>query len=216
MSAADTPESAEDYYARVAAATDDEGRLPVAVEEMPGWDIFPFEIDSLRIKPLQPLADVEPPRGGEEARDCWCANDLDPGFAAQIAWSNERWLLHLNTTMRLPIAVNLMPRDHHDLGDLPDDLAAELGRLTVATSQAIEQLPSVGRSQVAKYGDGGAHLHLFLFGRPARMLQLRGSPLLDWEENLPAVPVEVLQANATYVAKHLLGLVGGDGPAWIE
>ena len=56
---------------------------------------------------------------------------------------------------------------------------------------------------MAKYGDGGAHLHLFLFGRPARMLQLRGSPLLDWEENLPAVPLEVLQTNASFVARHL-------------
>ena len=54
MSAPDTPESAEDFYARVLAATGQERRLAVAVEEMPGWDIFPFEIDSLRIKPLQP------------------------------------------------------------------------------------------------------------------------------------------------------------------
>jgi diadenosine tetraphosphate (Ap4A) HIT family hydrolase len=214
MSSPDAPESAEDYYARVAAATDGEGRLPVAVEEMPGWDIFPFEIDSLRIKPLQPLADAEPARGGEEARDCWCAREPDPDFAAQVVWSNERWLLRLNTSMRLPVAVNLIPRAHHDLADLPDDLAAEMGRLLVAVCGAIEELPSVGRTQVAKYGDGGAHLHVFLFGRPARMLQLRGSPLLDWEENLPAVPVDVLRANAVFVARHLQAAVGGDGPAW--
>ena len=46
------PESAEDFYARVAAATDSDGRLPVAVEEMPGWDIYPFELETLRLKPL--------------------------------------------------------------------------------------------------------------------------------------------------------------------
>ncbi len=40
------PETAEDFYARVEAATDADGRLAVAVEEMPGWDIFPFELDS--------------------------------------------------------------------------------------------------------------------------------------------------------------------------
>ena len=50
-------ETAEDFHARVAAATDDEGRLPVAIELMPGWDIFPFELDGLRIKPLEPLSD---------------------------------------------------------------------------------------------------------------------------------------------------------------
>jgi hypothetical protein len=73
----------------------------------------------------------------------------------------------------------------------------------------------VGRSQLAKYGDGGAHLHLFFFGRPARMLQLRGSPLLDWEENLPAVPVEVLRANAEHVAQRLRASMGGTGPGWL-
>jgi hypothetical protein len=26
----------------------------------------------------------------------------------------------------------------------------------------------------------------------------------------------VLQANATFVARHLQGVVGGDGPAWLE
>ena len=72
------PESAEEFYARVAAATDADGRLPVAVEEMPGWDIFPFELDSLRLKPLQPLADEEPPRGGEDPADCWCARPAGP------------------------------------------------------------------------------------------------------------------------------------------
>ena len=110
----------------------------------------------------------------------------------------------LDTSMRLPIAMNLLPRQHCDLTDVPDELAGEMGRLVVAVSAAIEALPSVGRVQLAKYGDGGAHLHLFLFGRPARMLQLRGSPLLDWEENLPAVPREVHRAHASYVAELLV------------
>ena len=65
----------------------------------------------------------------------------------------------------------------------------------MAVSAAVESLPSVGRVQLAKYGDGGAHLHLLFFGRPARMLQLRGSPLLDWEENLPAVPEVLAQGG---------------------
>ena len=89
-----------------------------------------------------------------------------------------------------------------------------MGRLVVAVSAAIESLPGVGRAQLAKYGDGGAHLHLFLLGRPARMLQLRGSPLLDWEENLPAVPLGVHRAHASFVAARLVERVGGTGPAW--
>jgi hypothetical protein len=91
-----------------------------------------------------------------------------------------------------------------------------MGTLIVAVSAAVEALPGVGRVQLAKYGDGGAHLHLFFFGRPARMLQLRGSPLLDWEENLPPVPLEVHRANAEAVAERLLATVGGTGPAWLR
>jgi diadenosine tetraphosphate (Ap4A) HIT family hydrolase len=208
-------ETAEEFHARVAAATDDEGRLAVAVEEMPGWDIFPFEIDSLQIKPLHPLAAAEPPRRGEDPAECWCAEEVIPArIAGNVLWSNDRWLVTLDTHMRLPLACNLLPREHCDLTSVPDDLSGELGRLIVAISAAIEELPSVGRAQLAKYGDGGAHLHLFFFGRPDRMLQLRGSPLLDWEENLPAVPLDVVRANAAYVAARLIARLGGSGPAW--
>ena len=170
------PESAEDFYARVQAATGPDGRLDVAVEEMPGWDIYPFEIDSLRMKPLQPLAAEEPPRGGEDPAECYCARPPDPAVDERLVWSNERWQLHLAPDLKLPIGLNLGPREHCDLPTVPDHLAGEMGRLLVAVSAGVESLPSVGRVQIAKYGDGGAHLHLFVFGRPARMLQLRGSP----------------------------------------
>ena len=103
----------------------------------------------------------------------------------------------------------LSPLEHHDLPSLPADLAAEMGQLVVAVADAVERVPSVGRVQLAKYGDGGAHLHLLFFGRPARALQFRGSPLLDWEENLPRVPLPVLQANARVVAERLLVHLGG-------
>jgi len=208
-----TPESAEEFHARVAAATDEEGRLPVAIELMPGWDIFPFELDGLRIKPLEPLADAEPPRRGEDPSDCGCRQSPSPEEEAQVAWSNERWRLKL-LDMRLPVALILQPRDHHDIADLPDDLAAEMGRLMVAITAAVEELPSVGRCHMGRYGDGGAHAHPFFFGRPARMPQLRGSTLLDWEENLPAVPEDVRRANAAHVAARLLVRLGGDGPTW--
>lgn len=208
-----SPESVEDFYDRVAAATDHEGRLPVAIELMPGWDIFPFELDGLRIKPLEPLADDEPPRVGEDPADCPCQRPLDPERAAQIAWSNERWMLKL-LDMRLPVSLILQPRDHHDLADLPDDLASEMGRLMVAVTAAVEELPSVGRCHVGRYGDGGAHLHPFFFGRPTRMPQLRGSTLLDWEENLPAMPEDVRRANGGHVGRRLVERLGGDGPRW--
>ena len=206
-------ETAEEFHARVAAATDDEGRLPVAIELMPGWDIFPFELDDLRIKPLEALLDEEPRRRGEDPADCPCRQPQPAEQAAQVAWSNERWRLKL-LDMRLPVSLILQPRDHHDLADLPDDLASEMGRLMVAITAAVEELPSVGRCHLGRYGDGGAHLHPFFFGRPARMPQLRGSTLLDWEENLPPVPEDVRRANGGHVGRRLVERLGGDGPAW--
>jgi hypothetical protein len=209
------PESPEAFYARVKAAAGPDGRLAVAIEEMPGWDIYPFEIDSLRIKPLQPLADEEPPRAGENPAECSCTRLPESALEERLVWSNERWQLHLDAHSRLPIGLNLGPREHCDLPTVPDHLAGEMGRLLVAVTAGVESLPGVGRAHVAKYGDGGAHLHWFVFGRPARMLQLRGSPLLDWEENLPPVPIEVHRANAEHVARHLLESVGGTGPGWL-
>jgi hypothetical protein len=209
------PESAEDYYARIAAATASDGRLPVAVEEMPGWDIFPFEVDSLRMKPLQPLADVEPSRGGEDRATCWCADpDAWPGSGADdVVWADDRWRLKALES-GLPVMLVLEPREHCDLTSVPDELAGEMGRLTVSLAAGVEGLPSVGRCHLAKYGDGGAHLHLFFLGRPARTPQLRGSPLLDWEENLPRVPREVALANAAHVVRALVDRRGGaPGPA---
>ena len=211
------PESAEDFYARVQAATGPDGRLAVAVEEMPGWDIYPFEIDSLRMKPLQPAR-----RRGAPARRRGPGGVLlrgpaqpGPGPSGSV-WSNERWQLHLDTAHEA--ADRPQPRPARALrpADGPGpprrrDGSADRRRLRRRSSRC----PSVGRVQLAKYGDGGAHLHLFFFGRPARMLQLRGSPLLDWEENLPPVPLEVHRANAEHVAEHLLATVGGTGPGWL-
>ncbi len=210
------PESADEFYDRVLAATDAEGRLPVAVEEMPGWDIYPYEIDSLRLKPLQPLSDEEPARSGEDPADCSsCRRAADPAREAELAWSNERWQLGLDTEAGLPVALVLRPREHCDLPTVPNHLVAEMGRLIVEISAGVEALPSVGRVQLAKYGDGGAHLHLFFLGRPARALQFRGSPLIDWAENLPPVTLEVHRANAEAVGGRLVEALGGSGPGWL-
>lgn len=200
-----SPETAQEFHARVVAAADAEGRLPVADDQMAGWDIFPYEVDSLRLKPLRPLRDDEHPRAGEDPADCSCANADD----TRLVWSNERWrMVHVRST-GLPLMVTLDPVAHHDLTDLTTDLAAEMGTLMVAICAAMERLPSVGRAHVQKLGDGGAHLHLWFLGRPALTDQFLGSPLVDWEESFPRVPDEILRANARFVATELVAAVGG-------
>jgi diadenosine tetraphosphate (Ap4A) HIT family hydrolase len=176
--------SAQDFHDRAVAAADAEGRLPVPEQAM--WEIFPFEPDSLRVKPLDPLTLPEPPRNGDGGRECWRCEHPDE----RVVWANERWTLMPFDESRLPFAAMLMPRQHLDLGDLDDAMAAELGVLSVRMVRAVEALDAIGRVHFYKFGDGGAHLHAFLLGRPAGMLQLRGSCLTLWEEMLPILPAE--------------------------
>ena len=190
----------QEFYQRAVAAADAEGRLPVP--EQTGWEIFPFEADSLRVRPLDPLTLPEPPRAGEGGVDCWRCTNPDQ----DVVWANERWVLTRFTEPRLPLAVMLMPRDHLDLGDLSDGMAAELGVLSVRVVRAAEALDSIGRVHLYKFGDGGAHLHVFLLARPAGMLQLRGSCLTLWEEMLPVLPADEAAAVLAVAVEALADL----------
>ena len=174
-----TPQQFRD---RVVAQADPEGRLPVPGQSW--WEIFPFEPDSLVVKPLDPLTLPEPARAGEGGVDCGRCADQDAG----AVWANERWTLVAFDEPRLPLSVMVMPREHLDFADLDDAMAAELGVISVRVARAVEALDGIGRMHVYKIGDGGAHLHQFLLARPAGMLQLRGSCLTLWEEMLPVVP----------------------------
>ncbi|MBA2768080.1 MAG: hypothetical protein H0U35_02905 [Sporichthyaceae bacterium] len=177
------PETPEQFYARVLAQADEQGRLPIPEQAM--WEIFPFEPGSLIVKPLEAPVLPEPPRAGEGGLPCWrCANPDDG-----VVWANERWVLTgFAEALGLPFAALLMPRAHLDLGDLDDTMAAELGVIAVRVTRAVEALDGIGRVHVNKWGDGGAHLHVFLLGRPAGLVQLRGSCLTLWEEMLPRTP----------------------------
>ena len=60
----------------------------------------------------------------------------------------------------MPLVLVLHPRDHHDLADLTDELAAELGVLSTHVARHVQALPHVTRCHVHRFGDGGAHLHV--------------------------------------------------------
>lgn len=191
----------QEFHARAVAAADAEGRLPMP--EQAGWEIFPFEPESLRVKPLAPLTLPEPPRHGEAGRSCGRCDDPDEG----VVWGNARWSLIRSGESRLPLDLMLMPRAHLDLVDLDDSMAAELGVISTRVARAVEALDAVGRVHVYRFGDGGAHLHVFLLGRPAGILQLRGSNLALWEEMLPALPADAA-SSTTAVALAALADLG--------
>ena len=202
---ADSPDSdAHTFFDRVVAAADEKRRLPLP--SMAGWETFPFEPETLRVKALEDLTLPEPLRHGEDgpgatAATAACQRCTDPEHGA--VWSNERWVLVGEPESHLPFTAQLIPRLHYDLVDLPDPMAAELGVLTVRIARALEADPRIGRLHVYRIGDGGAHLHVWLLGRPAGMLQLLGSNLVLWEEMLPIIPTK---EAAEFVALAVAGL----------
>ena len=107
----------------------------------------------------------------------------------------------------------LHPRDHYDMADLPDDLAAELGVLTTHIVRHVEALPHIARAHVYRIGDGGAHLHVWFFARPEGQAQLLGSWLVVWDDLLPEYPADVADADAATVADALVTSYGGSRSA---
>jgi len=111
----------------------------------------------------------------------------------------------------------LWPRDHYDMADLPDDVAAEMGVLTTHLVRHVEALPHISRAHVYRIGDGGAHLHVWFFARPEGQAQLYGSWMVVWDDLLPEYPADVAEADAATVADALVASYGGrrsasDGP----
>jgi diadenosine tetraphosphate (Ap4A) HIT family hydrolase len=196
-SGAGTRVDAAGVVARARAAVDADGRLPAP--DLTTWETFPFEGDLLVKRPADPVL-PEPPRRGEGgAAACpVCARGDE-----QYVWTSDRWRLTLPPEPVPVPTVLLEPRAHLDIRDLDDAMAAELGQLTVRLMRAGEAVPGVGRVHAHRIGDGVAHLHLWFIARPAGLLQLRGSCLMDWLDVLPAMPREQLEAFAEQVSSSL-------------
>ena len=192
----------DEFYAHALAAADGEGRLSLA--RMTEWDISPFEAGGLRVAPLRPPVMPEPARHGEDPSDCDSCRRRDEGI-----WFNERWRLTRIVGVGVPLVLMLHPRDHYDIADLSDELAAELGLLTVHIARHIEALPHIARAHVYRVGDGGAHLHVWFFARPEGQAQLYGSWLVVWDDLLPEYPADVSDGDAAIVADALVASCGG-------
>jgi hypothetical protein len=190
------------FYEHALAAADDEGRLPLS--RMTGWDISPFEQDGLRVASLRPPVLPEPARHGEDPSACGTCTQRDEGI-----WFDARWRLARVGGVGVPLVLMLYPRDHYDLADLNDELAAELGVLTTHLARHVQALPGVSRAHVYRIGDGGAHLHLWFFARPEGQAQLYGSWLVVWDDLLPQYPADVADGDAALVADALVASYGG-------
>ena len=188
--------SPDDFYAHALAAADGERRLPLS--RMTMWEVAPFDQDGLRTAPLRPPVVPEPPRSGEDPTTCRSCERRDDGL-----WLDDHWRLTRVGPMGVPLVLMLHPREHHDLADLPDDLAAELGVLSVHIGRHVEALANVSRCHVYRVGDGGAHLHVWFFARPLGQGQLYGSWLPVWDDLLPEYPEDLAQGDAEAVVRAL-------------
>jgi hypothetical protein len=196
------PLSPDEFYSHAVAAADPEQRLPLS--RMTGWDISPFESEGLRVSRLRRPVLPEPPRAGEDPSNCGSCLHRDEGI-----WLDDHWRLTRITGVGVPLVLMLHPRDHYDYGDLPDDLAAELGVLSTHIARHVEALPHISRCHVYRIGDGGAHLHVWFFARPEGQGQLYGSWLVVWDDLLPEYPSDIADADAAAVADALVGSYGG-------
>jgi hypothetical protein len=195
----------DEFYEHALAAADGEGRLPLA--RMTEWDISPFDQAGLQVAPLRPPTEAERARQGEDPADCWSCNRRDEGL-----WLDDHWRLTRIGGVGVPLVLMLHPRDHYGLTDLPDELAAEFGILTSHIARHIEALDNIARAHVYRIGDGGAHLHVWFFARPAKQPQLMGSWLVVWDDLLPEYPESIAQVDAAAVAQALVESYGGQLP----
>ncbi|HYK66314.1 MAG TPA: hypothetical protein VEV45_00115 [Streptosporangiaceae bacterium] len=154
-------------------------------------------------EPLVPRAPAErvipePPRRGEAGGEP-CA--ICDGATTSALWSDDRWTLHAPVGGSLPGSVWVASREHFDsFADMPSDYAADFGPLAGRVERAILSVGDVGRVHLYRWGDGGAHFHVWFLPRPLGMLEGRGMYLPIWEDVLPNVTDSELAAAARKVA----------------
>ena len=164
---------------------------------------LPYKPPLTRRNPSAPVI-PEPARpgdpGGPPCRICTEHNEND----AQLIWRNEHWALRNPGQTSLPGAVWLSTWDHFDsFQDLPPERAAEFGPLVGRIERAILARGGVGRVHVYRWGDGGAHFHVWLVPRPLGMLEASREMLMLWEDVLPPATPEQLAEAGRDIAKEL-------------
>jgi diadenosine tetraphosphate (Ap4A) HIT family hydrolase len=135
-------------------------------------------------RPLAAPVIPEPPRRGEPGGEpCGVCPGED---GDQTIWSDENWILNHGVDTSLAGAVWLTTRVHVDtFSELPAPLAGDFGVLAARIDRALVSLPGVARTHMYRWGDGGAHFHVWFLPRPHGMLQARGMMLPLWEDVLP-------------------------------
>lgn len=186
------PQSAEEIHERAVAQR-------VGSLDFVEWPAFPWVARDGQVvaRDLLPPAGADRVRDGEGGRPCRRCEHPDDG----VVWGNDRWTL--STPPGEPgglLKLVLEPRAHMDFCEMDENLAGELGQLTLRLHNAMLALPNAGRVHLGKWGDGSAHLHVMAMVRPARLPQVVGSFAVEWDDILPPVPEDVWRREVDEVA----------------
>jgi diadenosine tetraphosphate (Ap4A) HIT family hydrolase len=158
---------------------------------------LPYE-GPLTAKTPGPRVVPEPPRRGEPGGEPCGICD---GKATDAVWSDELWTLHPPIGGSLPGTVWLASKAHFDsFADMPDENAADFGRVAGKIERGIISRGNVGRVHLYRWGDGGSHFHVWFLPRPLGMLEAMGHMLPLWEDTLPKASDEDLAEAARQVA----------------
>jgi diadenosine tetraphosphate (Ap4A) HIT family hydrolase len=160
--------------------------------------------EPLTVRAPADLVIPEPPRRGEAGGEaCF---PCSPGTAESALWSDRHWTLHNPGQTALVGAVWLASRVHHDsFADMPADAAATFGNVCARVERAILTLGDVGRVHVSRWGDGGAHFHVWFFPRPLGRLDMAGHLLPVWEDVLPPASKDDIRAAGEKIAAAMAG-----------
>lgn len=156
--------------------------------------------DTLEVAALRPPRIPEPARFGEGGEDCRDCQAEDPSFL----WTDRHWRVGTRADPKPLFFVLLRSRAHYqELTDLPPERAAELGPLLQRMEAALRALGDVGRVHTHRWGDGGAHLHLWQIIRPEGMVQANGVGLPVWLGAQPDLPKQAWDAACAEFAREM-------------
>jgi diadenosine tetraphosphate (Ap4A) HIT family hydrolase len=176
----------------------------LTIDEIVAQEIFPFTGD-LQVKPLEPPVIPEPARRDSDPGSCGSCHRPDSEFI----WTDENWRAQPFLPTPVPGVVLLETRAHQDsFSDMTPELLGELGPMIARVERAVESIGEVGRVHLNRWGDGGAHFHLWFIPRPLGALQLRGSCLPMWFDVLPDLDGEAAEAPLRTIAA-ALSIEGG-------
>jgi hypothetical protein len=164
------------------------------------WPVFPFQGD-LQVRAYDDLQPYDRPRSGEPGGGpCETCAQGDDAYV----WVDERWRVRAPTRESgVPVQLFLETRAHLDLQDMDARYATELGTMIVRLDHAIQAVGGIGRVHISRWGDGGSHFHLWLYGRPFGAQQMLGFCLPMWAMILPPTAADIWRHNLAIVAREL-------------